>query len=170
MEEQTKKHIAILGSTGSIGTQTLEVISEQSGSFCVEVLTAHNNADLLIEQSKKFLPNTVVIGDKSSYQKVKDALEPLDIKVFTGYEAIAQVVQMDTIDMVVTAMVGYSGLKPTISAIKAGKTIGLANKETLVVAGEYVMSLAREKGVNIFPSIQHSSYFSMLARGMAQPD
>ncbi|MBL0342246.1 MAG: 1-deoxy-D-xylulose-5-phosphate reductoisomerase [Bacteroidetes bacterium] len=163
MEEKKKKNIALLGSTGSIGTQTLEVIQEQSDSFSVEVLTANNNADLLIKQAQQFLPNTVVIGDKSAYPAVKEALEPLDIKVFTGYDAITQVVQMDSIDMVVTALVGYSGLLPTIAAIKAGKPIGLANKETLVVAGEYIMGLALQNGVNIFPiDSEHSAIFQCL--------
>ncbi len=163
LKELPKKHIALLGSTGSIGKQTLEVVAEQSDSFCIEVLTAHNNADLLIEQARIFHPNTVVIGDAQAVHKVKDALEPLDIKVFAGHDALAQVVQMDTIDMVVTALVGYSGLLPTISAIKAGKPIGLANKETLVVAGEHIMSLAREKGVNIFPiDSEHSAIFQCL--------
>lgn len=163
MKEIKKKHIAILGSTGSIGTQTLEVIQEQPESFCVEVLTANSNADLLIQQAQKFLPNTVVIGDKLAYDKVKSALEPLDIKVYTGYDAISQVVQMDTIDMVVTALVGYSGLLPTIAAIKSGKPIGLANKETLVAAGEYVMGLAMQHGVNIFPiDSEHSAIFQCL--------
>jgi 1-deoxy-D-xylulose-5-phosphate reductoisomerase len=163
LEEKRKKHLALLGSTGSIGKQTLEVVAEQSDTFCIEVLTAHNNADLLIEQARIFQPNTVVIGDKNAVQKVKDALEPLNIKVFAGHDAIAQVVQMDTIDMVVTALVGYSGLLPTIAAIKAGKPIGLANKETLVVAGEHIMALAREKGVNIFPiDSEHSAIFQCL--------
>lgn len=163
MKEETKKHIALLGSTGSIGKQTLEVVAEQSDTFCIELLTAHNNADLLIEQARIFQPNTVVIGDIKAVQKVKDALEPLNIKVFAGHDAITQVVQMDTIDMVVTALVGYSGLIPTIAAIKAGKPIGLANKETLVVAGEHIMALAREKGVNIFPiDSEHSAIFQCL--------
>lgn len=163
LEENRKKHLAVLGSTGSIGKQTLEVVAEQSDTFCIEVLTAHNNADLLIEQARRFQPNTVVIGDINAVQKVKEALQPLNIKVFAGNDAIAQVVQMDTIDMVVTALVGYSGLIPTIAAIKAGKPIGLANKETLVVAGEHIMALAREKGVNIFPiDSEHSAIFQCL--------
>ena len=152
-----------MGSTGSIGKQTLEVVAEQSDTFCIEVLTANNNADLLIDQARIFQPNTVVIGDIKAVKKVKDALEPLNIKVFAGHQAIAQVVQMDTIDMVVTALVGYSGLLPTIAAIEAGKPIGLANKETLVVAGEHIMALAREKGVNIFPiDSEHSAIFQCL--------
>ena len=114
MEKNDKKRIALLGSTGSIGTQTLEVISEQPDHFEVEVLTANSNAGLLIEQARKFRPNTVVIGDPSLVGDVKAALEPLDIKVFAGYDAISQIVTMDSIDMVVTALVGYSGLKPTM--------------------------------------------------------
>ena len=141
---QSKKSIAILGSTGSIGTQALEVIAANPEKFEVEVLTAQNNADLLIEQAKKFKPNAVVIGNEGHYQKVKEALVPLDIKVFAGENSLLSVVQMDTIDLVLTALVGYAGLKPTIEAIEAGKTIALANKETLVVAGELVTKLARD--------------------------
>ena len=129
------KKIAILGSTGSIGTQALEVIEEQKEFFQVEVLTANRNGDLLITQSKKYKPNAVVIVDETQYQKVKDALWEDDIKVYCGEQALEEVVQMKDIDVVLTALVGYSGLKPTISAIKAGKHIALANKETLVVAG-----------------------------------
>ncbi len=162
--DHTKKHIAILGSTGSIGTQALEVIEAHPGSFQVEVLTAQNNADLLIEQAKKFNPNAVVIGNEDAYLKVKDALLPLNIKVFAGENALESVVQMDTIDLVLTALVGYSGLKPTLKAIGAGKSIALANKETLVVAGELVTQLAKSKGVNIFPvDSEHSAIFQCLA-------
>ena len=128
----------------------------------MEVLTAGYNADLLIEQGKQFLPNVVAIKDESQYQKVSDALSPLDIKVYTE-EAIAQVVTMDSIDLVLTALVGYSGLLPTINAINAGKHIALANKETLVVAGQLVTSLAKEKGVNIYPiDSEHSAIFQCL--------
>lgn len=163
MEKNDKKRIALLGSTGSIGTQTLEVISEQPDHFEVEVLTANNNASLLIEQARKFRPNTVVIGDPTLVRDVKAALEPLDIKVFAGYDAISQIVTMDSIDMVVTALVGYSGLKPTMEAIRAGKSIGLANKETLVVAGELITRLAAASAVNIFPiDSEHSAIFQCL--------
>jgi len=157
------KRVAILGSTGSIGTQTLEVIRQHSSDFQVEVLTAQNNADLLIEQALEFIPNAVVIGNEALYQKVKEALIPKDIKVFAGQKAIAQVVEMETIDVVLTALVGYSGLIPTIHAIKAGKQIALANKETLVVAGEIITALAKENGVNIFPvDSEHSAIFQCL--------
>lgn len=168
--DHPKKHIAILGSTGSIGTQALEVIAAHPESFEVEVLTAQNNADLLIEQSKKFNPNTVVIVNEDSYEKVKAALLPLNIKVFAGENALSSVVQMDSIDLVLTALVGYSGLKPTIKAIEAGKNIALANKETLVVAGELVTRLAREKGVNIYPvDSEHSAIFQCLVGEFHNP-
>lgn len=158
-----KKHIAILGSTGSIGAQTLEVIRANPESFQVEVLTAFYNADILIQQAIEFKPNAVVIGDKTLFQKVNDALTSYHIKVFAGYDSIEQIVEMEEIDLVVTAMVGYSGLKPTIAAIKAGKQIALANKETLVVAGELITQLAREKGVNIYPvDSEHSAIFQCL--------
>jgi 1-deoxy-D-xylulose-5-phosphate reductoisomerase len=158
-----KKHIAILGSTGSIGTQTLEVIRGHSEIFQVELLTAFYNADALIQQAIEFKPNTVVIGDKNVYPRVNDALAAHDIKVFAGYDSIGQAVEMETIDLVVTAMVGYPGLKPTIAAINAGKQIALANKETLVIAGELVTALAREKRVNIYPiDSEHSAIFQCL--------
>lgn len=158
-----KKNIAILGSTGSIGTQALEVIASHPDSFQVEVLTAQNNASLLIEQAKKFTPNAVVIVNESLYPQVKDALLPLNIKVYAGEKALASVVEMDTIDLVLTALVGYSGLKPTIQAIQSGKNIALANKETLVVAGELITRLAREKGVNIYPvDSEHSAIFQCI--------
>lgn len=163
METKDKKRLAILGSTGSIGTQTLEVVREQSAFFCVEVLTAHNNADLLIQQSLEFKPNTVVIGDSSKLGMVKEALQPHNIKVFAGAEAIEQVVAMDTIDLVITALVGYSGLKPTIAAIKSGKPVCLANKETLVVAGDLITRLAEQHAVNILPvDSEHSAIFQCL--------
>ena len=168
--DHTKKHIAILGSTGSIGTQALEVIAAHPEAFQVEVLTAQNNADLLIEQAKKFNPNAVVIVNEDSYQKVKEALLPLNIKVYAGENALASVVQMDTIDLVLTALVGYSGLKPTLKAIEAGKNIALANKETLVVAGELVTQLAKSKGVNIFPvDSEHSAIFQCLVGEFHNP-
>ncbi len=158
-----KKRIAILGSTGSIGTQTLDVISQNPGLFEVEVLTANNNINLLIEQAKQFQPNVVVITNASHYNDLKEALKDEPVKVFAGEEALAQVVQMETIDMVVTAMVGYSGLIPTCNAIKAGKHIALANKETLVVAGEIINQLAIENKVNIFPvDSEHSAIFQCL--------
>ncbi|MFM9837782.1 MAG: 1-deoxy-D-xylulose-5-phosphate reductoisomerase [Cyclobacteriaceae bacterium] len=167
---QTKKSIAILGSTGSIGTQALEVIAANLEKFEVEVLTAQNNADLLIEQAKKFKPNAVVIGNEKHYAKVKEVLLPLDIKVFVGENSLLSVVQMDTIDLVLTALVGYAGLKPTIKAIEAGKNIALANKETLVVAGELVTKLAREKGVNIYPvDSEHSAIFQCLVGEFDNP-
>src|SRR4051812_371216 len=145
-----KKRIAILGSTGSIGTQALEVIQSHPDYFEVEVLTAQNNADLLIAQAKKFKPNAVVIANEDHYAKVKEALLSEDIKVFAGENALESVVQMDSIDLVLTALVGFSGLKPTIKAIEARKNIALANKETLVIAGDLITTLARQNGVNIF--------------------
>jgi len=165
-----KKRIAILGSTGSIGTQALEVIASHPEKFEVEVLTAQNNADLLIEQAKKFKPNAVVIVNEDHYPLVKEALVPLDIKVFAGESALASVVQMDSIDLVLTALVGYAGLKPTLKAIESGKSIALANKETLVVAGELVTQLARAKGVNIYPvDSEHSAIFQCLVGEFDNP-
>ncbi len=164
------KRVAILGSTGSIGTQTLDVIRQHKDKFTVEVLTAQNNCELLIAQAIEFLPNAVVIGNESKYQEVKEALLPHDIKVFAGQKAIAQVVEMDTIDVVLTALVGYSGLIPTVNAIKAGKQIALANKETLVVAGELITALARENGVNIYPvDSEHSAIFQCLVGEFHNP-
>ena len=164
------KRIAILGSTGSIGTQTLDVIRQHPEDFEVEVLTAQNNCDLLIAQALEFKPNAVVIGNESNYQKVKEALLPHDIKVFAGQKAIAQVVEMETIDVVLTALVGYSGLIPTVHAIKAGKQIALANKETLVVAGEIITALAKENGVNIYPvDSEHSAIFQCLVGEFHNP-
>ena len=149
-----------MGSTGSIGTQALEVIAVHPDAFEVEVLSAQNNADLLIEQAQRFKPNAIVIVNEDHYQYVKDALKNEPVKVYAGENSLASVVQMDTIDMVLTALVGYSGLKPTIKAIEAGKSIALANKETLVVAGELITKLAREKGVNIYPvDSEHSAIF-----------
>jgi 1-deoxy-D-xylulose-5-phosphate reductoisomerase len=158
-----RKSIALLGSTGSIGTQALDVIASNPEHFSVEVLTAQNNADLLIEQAIRFKPNVVVIGNGDQYERVKSALWPHSVKVYSGDDALASVVQMDSIDIVLTALVGYSGLKPTIKAIEAGKNIALANKETLVVAGELVTKLARDKGVNIYPvDSEHSAIFQCL--------
>ena len=163
MESKERKNIAILGSTGSIGTQALEVIDANQDKFQVEVLTAQNNCDLLIEQSLKFEPNAVVIGNEDHYSKVFDALDPKGIKVYAGVNALASVVEMDSIDLVLTALVGYSGLQPTIKAIKSGKNIALANKETLVVAGELITSLAKQHGVNIYPvDSEHSAIFQCI--------
>lgn len=158
-----KKAIAILGSTGSIGTQALDVISRHTDAFEVEVLTAQNNAALLIAQAKQHKPNAVVIGNENLYQEVKDQLLPLGIKVFAGENALASIVEMDSIDLVLTALVGYSGLRPTIRAVQAGKNIALANKETLVVGGELITRLAKEKGVNIYPiDSEHSAIFQCM--------
>jgi len=165
-----KKRIAILGSTGSIGTQALEVIASHPEKFEVEVLTAQNNADLLIEQAKKFKPNAVVIVNEDHYPLVKEALVPLDIKVFAGESALASVVQMDSIDLVLTALVGYAGLKPTLKAIESGKSIALANKETLVVAGGLGTQLARAKGGKIYPvDSEHSAIFQCLVGEFDNP-
>ncbi len=158
-----QKKIAILGSTGSIGTQALDVISRHPDKFEVEVLTALNNVDLLIEQSIKHSPNVVVIGNEHHYEKLKSALGQFPIKVYCGTEAIAQVTTFDSVDMVLTAMVGFSGLKPTIEAIRAGKSIALANKETLVVAGELIMKEAAAKQVPIIPvDSEHSAIYQCL--------
>lgn len=158
-----KKRIAILGSTGSIGTQTLDVIEQNPTHFEVEVLTANNNARLLIEQTKKFNPNTIVIANENKYDELVDALKNFPVKIYAGSDAIAQIVEMDTIDIVLTAMVGYSGLLPTINAIKSGKTIALANKETLVVAGEMIQKLAFHHRTSIYPvDSEHSAIFQCL--------
>jgi len=165
-----KKRIALLGSTGSIGTQTLEVVKSYPDIFELSVLTANRNADLLIEQALEFKPNTVVIVEESLYQKVSDALFDAEIKVYTGADALAQVTQMDEIDIVLTALVGFSGLKPTIAAIEAGKNIALAKKETLVVAGEIITQRARQKGVNIYPvDSEHSAIFQCLTGEYQNP-
>jgi len=162
-QEIIKKKIAILGSTGSIGTQALEVIEEHADKFQVEVLTAYKNADLLIEQAIKFKPNAVVIVDESRFEEVSEKLWEYDIKTFTGEEALAQVVEMEAVNIVLTALVGYAGLLPTIKAIKAKKTIALANKETLVVAGELITKLAAENGVAILPvDSEHGAIFQCL--------
>ena len=165
-----KKSIAILGSTGSIGTQALEVIKSHPDHFQVEVLTAQHNVDLLIQQSVEFRPNAVVIGNEALYDTVFKVLDPLGIKVYSGEKSLASVVQMDTIDVVLTALVGYAGLLPTIKAIESGKHIALANKETLVVAGELITSLAKEKGVNIYPvDSEHSAIFQCLVGEFHNP-
>ncbi len=161
---QKKKVIAILGSTGSIGTQALEVVAENPHLFEVEVLSSNVNADLLIQQAIKFKVKAVVIVDERKYAYVKAALDPHLIQVYAGSESLWQVVESPSIELVLTALVGYSGLKPTIKAIEAGKQIALANKETLVVAGDLVTKLAREKGVNIYPvDSEHSAIFQCLA-------
>ncbi len=159
-----KRGVAILGSTGSIGTQALEVIEAHPEKFSVEVLTAQKNADLLIQQALQFNPNAVVIVDESQYTKVKDALFEAGIKVYAGEESLCQIVQSESIDIVLTALVGFSGLKPTVAAIEAKKQIALANKETLVVAGKIITQLAKENGVNLYPvDSEHSAIFQCLA-------
>lgn len=158
-----KKNIAILGSTGSIGTQALEVIKANQDYFDVEVLTAQNNADLLIKQALEFKPNTVVIQNELLYDKVFAALDKADIKVYCGTKSLASVVEMDTIDIVLTALVGYAGLLPTINAIKAKKKIALANKETLVVAGALINDLSKQFNSDIYPvDSEHSAIFQCL--------
>ena len=157
------RQLAIIGSTGSIGTQALEVVSEHSGLFEVYALTANDNAELLIEQAHRYLPDTVVIANEKKYPEVKEALEDLPVKVWAGADAIAQVVTAAPIDVVLTALVGYAGLRPTIEAIKAKKTIALANKETLVVAGELITRLANENEMPIIPvDSEHSAIFQCL--------
>lgn len=165
-----KKGIAILGSTGSIGTQALEVIASYPDKFDLQVITANNNADLLIEQAKQFKPNVVVIVREDLYDKVKSALQDEPIHVYTGEDVLAQVVAYQDVDVVLTALVGYAGLKPTLAAIDAQKTIALANKETLVVAGELVTKRAKEKGVNIYPvDSEHSAIFQCLVGEFHNP-
>lgn len=158
-----KKRIAIFGSTGSIGTQALEVIEANSDKFSAEILTAQTNHELLIKQALAFLPNCVVIGDESKYLRVKEALSHTDIKVFTGEKALVEVASFDCYDMMLAAIVGYAGLKPTLAAVENGKPIGLANKETLVIAGEIIMQKAIEKRVPIIPvDSEHSAIFQCL--------
>ena len=158
-----KKKICILGSTGSIGTQTLQVISEHSDLFEAYVLTAGSNADLLIRQAKQYKPQCVVIADESKYEYVQEALANEPVQVYAGADALCQVVQMEPVDIVLTALVGFSGLRPTISAIKAGKPIALANKETLVVAGELITQLCLEHKVPLLPvDSEHSAIFQSL--------
>jgi 1-deoxy-D-xylulose-5-phosphate reductoisomerase len=165
-----KINIALLGSTGSIGTQTLEVVETYPDLFELTVLTANSNADLLIQQALKFEPNSVVIVDERQFEKVKDALWDAGIKVYTGEHALTEVVQMQEIDIVLTALVGFAGLKPTIAAIKAKKNIALANKETLVVAGEIITALAAENKVNIYPvDSEHSAIFQCLVGEFHNP-
>ena len=158
-----KKGIAILGSTGSIGTQALEVISEHKTLFSVEVLTAYTNCDLLIEQAKNHKPNAVVIVNPAKYDKVNSELSKLGIKVYSGQKSLEQIVESEKINIVLTALVGYSGLTPTINAIKHGKKIALANKETLVVAGDLITRLSKEYGAPIYPvDSEHSAIFQCL--------
>lgn len=169
MNSEIKK-LAILGSTGSIGTQALDVVQANPDKFQVEVLAAGSNADLLIQQSLKFRPNVAVINDVTQLAKVKDALLDEGIKVYGGEDALADVVQMESVDMVLAAIVGYAGLRSTLSAVNAGKQIALANKETLVVAGELVTKAAREKGVNLYPvDSEHSAIFQCLAGEFHNP-
>jgi len=164
MNSENKKHIAILGSTGSIGTQTLEVIAANLHLFKVEVLTAHSNAELLASQAIAFDVNAVVITDESKYTWLKEKLAHTDIKVFAGEQALSEVVTFEKIQLVLTALVGYAGLKPTIAAIKSKKNIALANKETLVVAGDLITKLAEEYDVSILPvDSEHSAIFQCLA-------
>lgn len=158
-----KKQIDILGSTGSIGTQALEVIEKHLQKFKINTLTANNNAGLLIQQACKYAPENVVIVNPSKYIFVKEALKNYPIKVFSGEDSLLQVIETSVSDIVLTAMVGYSGLLPTITAIKAGKNIALANKETLVVAGELITRLCKENNVNIYPvDSEHSAIFQCL--------
>jgi len=165
-----QKRIAIFGSTGSIGKQTLEVIAAHPDLFVAEILTAHNNESLLIEQALQFVPNIVVIGDIGKYAIVKKALEGKPIKVFAGEEALEQVAAMDCYDFMMAGIVGFAGLRPTLTAVENGKTIGLANKETLVVAGDIVMRTAKEKGVNIIPvDSEHSAIFQCLVGEQSNP-
>ena len=165
-----KRSIAILGSTGSIGKQALEVINANKENFSVEILTAQNNAGLLIKQAKEYRPNAVVIGNEQLYDKVNEALDPYMIKVFCGGKSIEDVVAFDNVDIVLTAMVGFAGLKPTLKAMEAGKNIALANKETLVVAGHLITRAAKTYGVNIYPvDSEHSAIFQCLAGEFHNP-
>jgi 1-deoxy-D-xylulose-5-phosphate reductoisomerase len=161
--QQQPRRLAILGSTGSIGTQALDVISAHPGFFDVEILSAHSNASLLIEQARKFQPNAVVVTSDAKYEEVKSALSDLPIKVFCGHDALAEVVQWESVDVVLGAIVGFAGLRSTLAAIDAGKMIALANKETLVVAGELVMQRAFEKRARIVPvDSEHSAIFQCI--------
>ena len=161
--DQPTRRIAIFGSTGSIGTQALEVIASNPSVFSAEVLTAYNNEELLIEQARRFNPNIVVIGDEKKYQKVKEALSSADIKVFAGEKALEEVAAMDCYDLMLAAIVGYAGLRPTLQAIGTGKPVALANKETLVVAGDIIMRKAVENRVPVIPvDSEHSAIFQCL--------
>lgn len=165
-----QKRIAIFGSTGSIGTQALEVIAANTDKFTVEVLTAHTNDELLVQQALQFEPNIVVIGDEKKYQRVKDALSKTHVKVFAGEEALEEVAAMDIYDVMLAAIVGFAGLKPTLNAIEAGKTIALANKETLVVAGDIVMRKSAENKAPVIPvDSEHSAIFQCLVGESRNP-
>lgn len=165
-----KKQIAILGSTGSIGTQALQVIEEQSDLYEVYALTANNQVDLLIRQARKFLPEVVVIANEAHYLTVKEALSDLPMKVYAGVDALTQLVEAQPIDIVLTAMVGYAGLRPTMNAIRARKAVALANKETLVVAGELINELAQQYGSPILPvDSEHSAVFQCLSGEIGNP-
>lgn len=165
-----KRRIAILGSTGSIGRQALDVVRQHKDLFEVELLTANNSSALLIEQAMEFRPGSVVICNEAKYQEVADALQPNDIKVFTGMDSVCSLVEAEDIDIVLTALVGFSGLRPTISAIKAGKIIALANKETLVAGGSVVMDLARKYNSPILPvDSEHSAIFQCLLGATGNP-
>lgn len=158
-----QKQVAILGSTGSIGTQTLEVIEKNPDHFNLEILTARNNADVLIAQTRKFLPNHVVITNEDKYEYVSQKLSDLPVKVYAGTDALEQIVEMDSVDIIMSALVGFSGLQPTLRAIRAGKDIALANKETLVVGGDLVTKSAIENNVNIYPvDSEHSAIFQCI--------
>ena len=164
MNTNEKKKIAILGSTGSIGTQALQVIEEHADLYEAYVLTANNRVELLIEQARRFMPEAVVIANEDKYEVLRDALADLPVKVYAGADALCQIVQERPVDVVLTAMVGFAGLRPTISAIKAGKAIALANKETLVVAGELINRLANDYHADIIPvDSEHSAIFQCLA-------
>ncbi len=166
-----KKRIAILGSTGSIGTQALQVIEEHADLFEAHVLTAGRNAELLVEQARRFLPQCVVIADEARYDYVREALADTDVQVYAGADALCQVVELPSVDMVLTALVGFSGLRPTLSAIQARKPIALANKETLVVAGELVTRLALEHHVPLLPvDSEHSAIFQSMMGEEAAPE
>jgi 1-deoxy-D-xylulose-5-phosphate reductoisomerase len=168
--EEQKKRIAIFGSTGSVGTQALDVIRSHNNLFEVEILTAHSNADLLIEQAMEFSPNAVVIGDESKYEKIKTALSSKDIKVFAGENALEEVADFDTYDIMLAAIVGFAGLKPTLKAVTKGKVVALANKETLVVAGDLVMQTALENRAPIIPvDSEHSAIFQCLVGESRNP-
>ncbi|MFM2285065.1 MAG: hypothetical protein RLZZ543_562 [Bacteroidota bacterium] len=170
LKSSVKKHISILGSTGSIGTQALDVVRAHPGSFEIDCLTAHSNATLLIQQAVEFLPGTVVIGNEDKYDEVRSALENYPVKVYCGEDAIVQMMEQESTEIVLTACVGYAGLRPTLAAIRAGKHIALANKETLVVAGELVTALAQQHAVNIYPvDSEHSAIFQCLAGEWENP-
>ncbi|MFY0625932.1 MAG: 1-deoxy-D-xylulose-5-phosphate reductoisomerase [Reichenbachiella sp.] len=165
-----KKHISILGSTGSIGTQALAVIEANPDHFSLEAISAGNNAELLIQQALKFKPNIVVIANEGKYQQVFDALDSYDIKVYAGESALGHIAELENVDIVLTALVGYVGLKPTLKAIEAGKNIALANKETLVVAGELINGLVQKTGVKIYPvDSEHSAIFQCLTGEIGNP-